>query len=502
MNIGLALKDAEAKWLDDIAICFKDRSYTFRSLTQVTNNLANFFVNLGINHGDPVGLFIPNSDYFALAYYAIMRMGGIAVPLDIRFRGTELRDVLIEVEPKILVVSKSTLKFVSPFLENLPSLKHVLVAGGRASSEYLSFDEGLNFTSSRDIIAPVGPYDDCLYLYTSGSTGTPKGVVLCYHHLDYFPEGINSILHIPPGFVTLMPLPMSHLSGPLCCNFLLTNGVSMVIVDRIRPDILLSAIERYKVNWFWAVPPIFAMLLQAKDREKYDVSSLRIVAMMGMTVPVSLMEAFEKAYPGAMILQGYGLTETSPLVTLPDINRVKEKMGSIGRAVPRIEIKIVDNKGNEVPKGEIGELIVRGPQVMKSYYKKPDLTAKVIHKGWFCTGDMARMDEDGYYYHMGRKDDMIITGGLNVLPVEIEGVLHQHPDIAEAAVVGIPHSMRGTVIKAAIVPVPGKNLTERELRDFCKEHLATYKIPHRFLIVKSLPKTGTGKIFKEAIKEL
>lgn len=501
MNIGLALKDAQAKWPDDIAIWFKDRSYTFRSLNQVTNNLANFFTDLGLKRGDPVALFLPNSDYFALAYYAIMRMGGIAVPLDIRFRGTELKDVLIEVKPKVLVVSDSTLQFVSPFLKELSSLKHVLVAGEKVSSGYLSFDEGLNFTSRQDIIAPVGPHNDCLYLYTSGSTGTPKGVVLCYHHLDYFPEGINSIIHIPPGYVTLMPLPMGHISGPLCCNFLLTNGLSMVIVDRIRPDTLLSAIERYNVNWFWAVPPIFAMLVQAKDREKYDVSSLKLIAMMGMTVPVSLMDAFERAFPGVMVIQGYGLTETSPLVTLPDINWLKEKMGSIGKAVPRIEIKIVDDEGNEVPKGEIGELIVCGPQVMKGYYKKPDLTAKVIHNGWFYTGDMARVDEDGYYYHVGRKDDMIITGGLNVFPAEIENVLHQHPDIAEAAVVGIPHSMRGTVIKAAIVPVLGRNLTKQELRDFCKRHLATYKIPQQFVIMDALPKTGTGKIFRQGLTD-
>jgi long-chain acyl-CoA synthetase len=445
-------------------------------------------------------LFIANSDYFALAYYAVMRIGGIVVPLDIRFRGTELRDVLTQVEPKILVVSDSTLELVSPLLEELHLLKHIFVAGKKVPSGCIPLDEGLNFASHQDIVVPVDPQDDCLYLYTSGSTGTPKGVVLCYHHLDYFPEGLNNMINIPPDYVALMPLPMSHLSGPLCCNFLLTNGVPMVIVDRIRPDTLLSAIEKYKVRWFWAVPPIVAMLVQTKDREKYDVSSLRIVAMMGMTVPVSLMEAFEKICPEVMVVQGYGLTETSPLITLPDIDRLKEKMGSIGKAVPRIEIKIVDDRGNEVPKGNIGELIVRGPQVMKSYYKRPDLTAKVMRNGWFHTGDMARVDEDGYYYHMGRKDDMIITGGLNVFPAEIESVLHKHPHVAEAAVVGVPNSLRGTTIKAAVVLTRGSNMSKRQLRNFCQKHLATYKVPQQFAIMESLPKTGTGKVFKEALK--
>ncbi|HIC92082.1 MAG TPA: hypothetical protein EYP21_08525 [Syntrophaceae bacterium] len=500
MNIGLALKEAAAKWPLQTAIHFKERSYTFEGLDQTTNRLANFFISLGLERGDSVALFLPNSDYFALAYYATMRMGGIAVPLDIRLRGKELKDILLESEPKALIVYHNVLQFVRPFLKEITYLKYIIVTGQKVPSGYLAFEEGLSFPSDKEIIAMVNPQDECLYLYTSGSTGQPKGVVLCYHHLDYFPEGINSILHIPPGYVTLMPLPMSHLSGPLCCNMLLTNGLSTVIVDRIRPDILLSTIERYKVNWFWAVPPIFSMLVQAKDRKKHDITSLKLIAMMGMTVPVSLMQTFERVFPGVMVVQGYGLTEASPLITLPDIHKLKEKMGSIGKAVPRIEIKIVDDQGNEVPQGAVGEIIVRGPQVMKGYHKRPDLTAKVIRDGWLYTGDMGKVDKDGFYYHVGRKDDMIIVGGLNVFPAEIETVLYRHPDIAEAAVVGIPDSLRGTVIKAAIVPVPGAYITEQDLRKFCQKYLATYKIPQQFVIMDALPKTGTGKIFREGLR--
>jgi ABC-type nitrate/sulfonate/bicarbonate transport system permease component len=274
----------------------------------------------------------------------------------------------------------------------------------------------------------------------------------------------------------------------------------LVIIDEIRPKKILEEIQRNKINYFHAVPPIFKMILNLPSRDRYDLSSLSSVAMMGTVVAEELMEEWVKEYPHCLARQGYGATETSPLLTLTHIDDAPRKMASAGRCAPRVEIKIADKDGKELPPGEVGEVIARGPQIMKGYFKNPKATAQKITDGWYYTGDLGRFDEDGYIYILGRADDMIITGGMNVYPSELENVLIAHDKVAEVAVVGIPDAERGQALKAVIVPKLGEEVSKRELMRFCRERLAGFKLPKTIEFRDSLPRSRTGKVAKRELK--
>jgi long-chain acyl-CoA synthetase len=249
------------------------------------------------------------------------------------------------------------------------------------------------------------------------------------------------------------------------------------------------------------VPPIFDALLRVPHVETYSLESLRWVAMMGTTVPVSLMEKFNRQFSSTTVIQGYGLTETNGPFTLVPLEKADVKQGSVGIPIPGAEVKVVDDEGKELPTGEVGEIIVQGPMVMKLYHNDPESTRERIHDGWLYTGDVGRFDQDGFLYHLGRKDDMIIVGGLNVFPAEIENVLKQHPLVADAAAAGIPDTDRGEIIKAFVVLTDGSKLTEKEVILFCRERLASYKLPKLVDFKTSLPRTGTGKIARKLLKE-
>ncbi len=294
-------------------------------------------------------------------------------------------------------------------------------------------------------------------------------------------------------------LPMSHITGPILCNELVVRGSTLFIFDQLRPDKILSGIGRQRVTYFHSVPPIFEALLHVPHKERFDLSSLRFIAMMGTSVPLPLLQTFKKTFPSVAVIQGYGLAETSPFITLLPLEYEQQKMGSIGVAVPRAEVKLVNEQGEEVPEQDVGELIVKGPMLMKGYHNNPEATRERIRDGWLYTGDLCRKDKDGFYYHLGREDDMIIVGGLNVYPAEVEQVLQGHPLVQEVGVVGMPDKDRGEIIKAAVVVNPGSELTKKEIIAYCKERLATFKVPKIVELWDELPKSSTGKIARRLL---
>jgi long-chain acyl-CoA synthetase len=271
-----------------------------------------------------------------------------------------------------------------------------------------------------------------------------------------------------------------------------------VIFDQFNPVTLLEGIQKHQVTVFESVPIIFQLMLGVKNIDDYDTSSVKIAAMMGTSVPLPLLQAFKKAQPHIKVIQGYGLTETSPLITLVEPERAESKMGSIGRAVPGVEVRIIDENGKELPAGEPGEIITRGKHVMKGYFRRPDATAQRIRDAWLYTGDVGKQDQDGYYYHLGRRDDMIITGGLNVYPAEVENLIYTYPGVQETVVFAIPDSKRGQVIGAAIVPRPGASVAGKELLAFLRANLANFKVPDKIVIRESLPRTSSGKTVRDA----
>lgn len=499
MNVGAVLRATARRLPHKKAVTYGSRSFTFGDLDRAADQVASFLSSRGVKKGERVGIIFPNIPEFVLVYLGIARLGAVTVPLDARLKRDELGPILRDSEIQAVFVTESVYLEEGRECAEMKALSTTVVAGGTFpgtfSLQAVLDDKGL---------PPLNPVqiaeeDEALYLYTSGTTGRPKAVVLSFRNLDYFPLTMNTMVHAGQDDVIGFILPVSHISGPVVTNEVVTNGSTMAIFEHLRPDKILEEVQRQGVTYFFGVPPIFQALLRVPHRERFHLKSLVYVAMMGTSVPVQLLRDFREAFPTVKVIQGYGLTETSPYITLLPLEHAERKMGSIGLPVPEIEIRLVDGNAGSDATPQVGEIVVRGPMVMKGYHNNPSATAERIRNGWLYTGDLGRVDEEGFYYHLGRKDDMIITGGLNVFPAEVENVLLRHPDIVEAGVVGVPDQDRGQVIKAVVVARPGATPEKKELLSFCREHLANFKVPKQIELRDSLPKTATGKVARREL---
>ncbi len=492
--VGKILEETAQKFSEKVALIAREGEMSFAAMNERVTCLAGRLQSEGVKQGDRVGLLLPNSLAFALSYYGTQRMAAVTVVLDARLRGKELEGVLRDADLRLMITHQRLIPEIGEALKEFSRLSLWIVDGeGEQSFEKRLSSGALGFAQPQH-----HPEDDTLILYTSGTTGEPKGVVLNHINLIQFPRVMAEMHKTNSDTVWGCILPMSHISGPIYLNEIVDKGSSMVIFDQFNPITLLEGIQKYRITVFHGVPIIFQLLLGVTNLKDYDTHSVELAAMMGTTVPVSLMRAFKKILPHVKIIQGYGLTETSPLITLTEPHQADSKMASIGKAVSDVEVKIVDERGKEVSEGEAGEIITRGPHVMKGYFRRPDATAERIRNGWLYTGDIGRRDNDGYYYHLGRKDDMIITGGLNVYPAEVENMLCEHPQVQEAVVFPIPDSKRGNVIGAAVVLRPGDKIGEKELLSFLRSNLANFKVPQKVAIRESLPRTSTGKVIRDA----
>jgi len=476
------------------AIIGKDEELTFSTLNRRVHALASHLQAEGTRQGDRVGVFLPNATAIPLSYYATQKIGAVTVLLDSRLRGRELQGVLLDADLKLLVLHNQLYPEVREVFNGTVS-PPVWVVNGEGDR---SFENRLTPVSMPLSSPRLNPDDDALILYTSGTTGEPKGVVLSYQNLAQYPRVMGEMGITDASTVRGCILPMSHIVGPVVCNEVADKGFTLVIFDQINPVTLLEGIQKYRVTVFEAVPIVFQLLLGVRNLRDYDTRSVKIAAMMGTSVPVPLLRAFKTVQPHVKVIQGYGLTETSPMITLVEPDRAVDKLGSIGRAVPGVEIKIVDENGKEAPVGEPGEIITRGPHVMKGYFRKPEATAAHIRGGWLYTGDVGKCGEDGYYYHLGRRDDMIITGGLNVYPAEVENMIYSYAKVQETVVFPIPDEKRGRVIGAAIVPRPGETIVERDLLSFLRANLANFKVPQKIVVREALPRTSSGKVIRDA----
>ena len=488
------LQRTAARQPDKTAIIAKEEELTFAALNQRVQALAGHLIADGIRQGDRVGVLLPNSTAIPLAYYSTQKIGAVTVILDARLKGKELEGVLQDADLKLLVVHQTLYSEVEEIFKSIAPIP-VWIAGGTGQR---SFEQRLSAAAAVTGLPNFNPDDDALILYTSGTTGEPKGVVLTYRNLLQYPKVMGAMNVCDATTIRGCVLPMSHIVGPVVCNELAEKGYTLVIFDQINPVTLLEGIQKYRVNVFESVPIVFQLLLGVKNLASYDTSSMKIAAMMGTSIPMPLLRAFQTAQPHIKVIQGYGLTETSPMITLVEPEKAEAKMGSIGRAVPGVEVKIVDDNDNEVPVGEAGEIITRGPHVMKGYFRRADATAQRIRNGWLYTGDVGKVEADGYYYHLGRRDDMIITGGLNVYPAEVENLIYTYPGVQETIVFAIPDAKRGQVIGAAIVPRPGATVVEKELLSFLRANLANFKAPDQIVIRESLPRTSSGKTIRDA----
>jgi long-chain acyl-CoA synthetase len=491
MNLTSILTDSAARDSDRVAVRLDDVEVSYGLLDAGTKLMAGLLAEKGVGRGDRVGIMLPNVPYFAVAYFGVLRGGGIVVPMNVLLKRREVAFYLSDSGAKLLLAWHGFAEEAQAGADDA-GVECVLVAPGE-------FEQLLGTAQPRAEVADTEDDDTAVILYTSGTTGTPKGAELTHANLKRNCEAARDLFDLGADAVTLGALPLFHAFGQTCgLNATIAGGGVLTLIPRFDPAKALEIIARDRVTVFEGVPTMYNAMLHYPEASSFDTSTLQVCASGGAAMPVEVMHGFEEKF-GCKVLEGYGLSETSPVASFNHPDR-ERKAGSIGTPIEGVEMKLVDDDGQDVPAGGVGEIVIRGHNVMKGYWNRPDATAEAIRDGWFHTGDMARMDEDGYFFIVDRKKDMIIRGGYNVYPREIEEILYEHPDVREVAVVGVPHEELGEEVGAAVALKDGAEVTPEQLRAFVKGQVAAYKYPRFVWLVEDLPKGPTGKILKREIE--
>ena len=490
MNLAGILTASAERDPDHVAIKLDDIELTYAALDGASAHIAGLLAEHGFQRGDRVGIMLPNVPYFPVVYYGVLRAGGIVVPMNVLLKKREVAYYLSDSGAKLLFAWHGFAEDAQAGAEQAGA-ECVVVEPG-------TFEEQVGAASPETAVADTADDDTGVLLYTSGTTGQPKGAELTHANLTLNARGSAELFDLGSEGITLGALPLFHSFGQTCgMNATISDGGTLTLLPRFEPAKALEIIQRDQVNVFQGVPTMYGAMLHHSDRERYDVSSVQLCSSGGSAMPVELLRSFEEAF-GCKILEGYGLSESSPVASFNHRDR-ERKPGSIGTPIRNVEMKIVDDDRAEVDQGEVGEIVIRGYNVMKGYWQRPEETAETIVDGWLHTGDMGRVDEDGYFYVVDRKKELIIRGGYNVYPREIEEVLYEHPAVREAAVLGVPHDEYGEEVGAAVVLKDDAEATPDELRDYVKEQVAAYKYPRVVWLVDDLPKGPTGKILKREI---
>jgi long-chain acyl-CoA synthetase len=502
MNLRLMLEEAARRYGGKTAVAMGDRRLSYAQLDEEANKVANALLGMGVRKGDRVAILLPNSPEFAAIYFGVVKIGGIAVPLDIRYKMDELASLFDNSQPKVLVSESPTLESIVPALSRFSYIEHVIDLSGEYEGKFLSYQKIMSATPALKSEIELEPGDIAHIAYTSGPIIRPRGVMLSHQSLVQEAAISGEGFHqTDKDIVVLFALPMHHAFGLVV--ILLTavsKGSTVVMLPGLSIDSLLEVIEKEKVTIFMGVPFVYLLLVDKAEAEgiKHDLSSLRLCGSAGAAISAEVLKKFRQLF-SLDAVDFWGMTESSAHVTCQSLDGAG-KPGAVGKALPGWELKIVDNNGRELQLNQSGEIIVRGP-IMKGYYNNPQATAAVIKDGWLYTGDLGRVDEDGEVFLTGMSKDMIIVKGQNVYPRDIEEVLYRHPKVAEVAVVGLPDEIRGETIKAIISLKAGEVATEPEIKHFCREHMADYKVPRQVSFVDSLPKIA-GKIDKNSLRRL
>ncbi|RTG95236.1 long-chain-fatty-acid--CoA ligase [Thermus scotoductus] len=507
------------------ALEFLGRSLSYRNLWQQVEAFAKGLQEAGLKPGDRVAIMLPNSPQFVIAFYGTLLAGGVAVNINPMYTPRELGHQLRDSGARVLVI----LDLLLPRYQEVKAEAPVEVLVRTGIQDYLPFPKNLLYplmlkrkgqaprslegTPWRAFLKPGNPQpvpldldDLALLQYTGGTTGVAKGAMLTHRNLSSNALQVRSWI---PDFqegeeVVLGAIPFFHVYGmTVAMNLALLGAAKLVLLPRPEIKPIVEAIEKHRVTLFPGVPTLYVAFNNFPGIEKRNLRSIRACISGSAPLPLEVADRFERL-TGAKLVEGYGLTEASPVTHCNPLHGVR-KLGSVGLPFPGVEAKVVDEEGQEVPIGEVGELVVKGPNIMKGYWNRPEETQKALQDGWLFTGDMAKMDEDGYFYIVDRKKDMIIAGGYNIYPREVEEILYQHEAVQEAAVVGVPDPYRGETVAAFIVlkeAYRGK-VTEKDIETFCRQNLAAYKVPRIIEFRDSLPKTSVGKILKrELTKEM
>lgn len=502
MNIATLSEIQASRLPDKKAVIFGDNGYTYHFLNAEANRVANALNSIGIKKGDHVAIWLPNCLEFLTSFFGILKIGAVALPMNILFKQRELRFLLSNSESKALIALEEGLEVINPIRPELPALESVVIIeqGGKYINA-MSFQEITKKSSDSFHSLDLNPDDTATILYTSGTTGDPKGAMLSHRNLfmnaEYYAAGLGA----NEDWVGICLLPLSHLLS-LAAGVLVLfgRGATMHVMEQFDAEAAALIISRYKVNYTFAVRTAYSMFLALADEPQLDLGSLEVCIVTGAVTPLELRNAIEEKF-NCKTIQVYGQVESSPVISLDRIDR-KRKFESVGFPLPHVEVKIVDDDDKDLPHNEHGEICCKGHCVMKGYWSNPEGTRAAIRDGWLHTGDLGMLDEEGYLYIFDRKKDMIICGGYNIYPIELEELLYENPKVLEAAVVGIEDEKMGEIPKAFIVLKPDEKADEKEIMDYVKDRLAKYKKLRAVEFVNELPKGPTGKILRRGLRQI
>ncbi len=498
MSLLTMFQDQVAKGGSRTALICRDRRVSYDTLAAGAARLAALLIRAGVRPGDRVLLIAPNVPEFGIGYLGILAAGATVVPLNPLLKPDELQYILDDSGARAAVCLDLSLPALSAARQGRP----VPVIALNAPFSGAVAGDGSLVAPPPDLV-PAGAVqaaldDVAVCLYTSGTTGRPKGALLTHGNLLANLRSFRQVLDLSGIDVFLAVLPLFHAYGGTVLFLMpLSVGATIVLEPRFSPDVVLQSIGEYRCTFFAAVPSMFA-LMAAQPKPPLDFSAWRFCVSGGAPLPVAILEAFETRF-GIPIYEGYGPTECAPVLTVNPPDGVR-KVGTVGPPIPDVELRIVDDHDRPLPVGEVGEIVARGPNVMQGYLNRPEESAEALRGGWYHTGDLGRVDADGYYTIVERKKDLILVGALNVYPSEVELVLASHPAVREAAVVGVPDLTRGEVPKAYVVLRDGATASAADLVKWCRARLANYKVPRSVIIAPDLPRTATGKVHKPTLR--
>jgi long-chain acyl-CoA synthetase len=498
----LVARSAEAH-PDKPAVVAGGRATSYRELEERIRKASAALHGLGVGRGDRVALLVGNAPAFVEALHGALRLGAVVAPLNVMLTPEEAGAILADAGATAVVAEPAHLPTVLAVRDRVASVDHVVVTGsGPAPRGTVSFEDAVARAGDPPQVA-VRQEDLALLAYTAGTTARPKGAMLTHGNLVANLGQISAVpaLKEAESDVILGVLPLFHIYAlNAVLGVALREGATLVLAERFDPVGTLELVERHRVTVLPGAPPMFAAWLQAAEGWEVDLSSVRLAVSGAAPLPAGVLDAFQRRF-GVTIWEGYGLTETAPAVTTNALGQVA-KGDSIGLALPGVEIRLVDEAGEDVIEGDPGEIVIRGPNVFQGYWNRPEDTEAAFRDGWFRTGDVAYRDDDGYLFIVDRKKDLIIVSGFNVFPREVEEALVSHPAVAEAAVIGVPDERTGEAVSALVVLGQGRSATERELEEHCRERLARFKWPKTIEIVDRLPRHVTGKVLRRMLRDV
>jgi len=513
MNTADFLGIATAICPERTAIVFEGKKYTFGQLNGRVDRLANALVQLGVKKGDRIAMLQVNCNQFVEAYFATAKLGAIYVPLNFRAKGDELTYMLNSSESSTLLIGERYIDLVNSLRSNLTSVRYFISIESRHDN-MLYYEDMLASSSAGEIVTEIDDDDTTILVYTAGTTGFPKGVMLSHNSFAVYV--LENVTPADPELEerNILTVPLYHVAGIQAMMAAIYGGRTLVMERQFDAKEWMELVESEKANRAMMVPTMLKQLMEHPEFGKHDLSSLKVITYGAAPMPLAVIKRAVEVFPGVSFINAFGQTETASTITTlgpedhiisgTEAEREKklERLSSIGRPMSDVEMKIIDESGRELPTGEVGEIVARGPRVMTGYWKDEEKTGKTIDRdGWVHTGDMGYTDEDGYFYLAGRATDMIIRGGENISPEEVEVALLTHPKIEEAAVIGIPDEEWGEQPRAVVVLKRGEVATADEIMEYCRERLSSFKRPRSVVFVDELPRNQMGKVLKRVLRD-